>query len=245
MITIIFMKIDILAFGAHPDDVELSCSGTLILHQQNGLKTGIVDLTKGEMGTRGSEQIRTEEAARAKQILGVTLRENLGFADGFILNDKPSRTAVAQKIRQYQPDIILCNAVSDRHPDHGHASKLVSDSVFLAGLSKFEIKGPDGSNLSAWKTPCIYHYIQDRYIKPDFVLDVSSVWEERMKAVMAYSSQFYNPNSSEPMTAISSKEFINFLSARAQEMGRQVNCPYAEGFTVERTVRVKLLTDLI
>ncbi len=239
------MKLDILAFGAHPDDVELSCSGTMLIHMKNGLKTGIIDLTRGELGTRGSENIRLEEAEKAKQILGLLIRENLGLSDGFIQNDRESKLAVVQKIRKYQPDIILCNAISDRHPDHGLAAKLVSDAVFLAGLIKVLTKGESDDDQIPWKTPVVYHYIQDRYIKPDFVIDVSSVWDERMQSVMAFSSQFYDPFSSEPETPISTKAFLDFLTARAQEMGRQAKVKYAEGFTVERTPVISSLGDLL
>ncbi len=239
------MKLDILAFGAHPDDVELSCSGTMILHARKGLKTGIVDLSRGELGTRGSEKIRMEEAEKAARILGLSARENLNLADGFIQNDAPSRLAIVQKIRKYQPDIILCNAVNDRHPDHGHASKLVSDAIFLSGLVKVITLGEDEKVQDAWKPLAVYHYIQDRYIKPDFVVDVSSVWNERMQSVLAFSSQFYKPGSPEPETAISSKEFLDFLEARAQEMGRQSKLQFAEGFTVERTPAIAFLGDLL
>jgi len=239
------MKLDILAFGAHPDDVELACSGTMILNAKMGLKTGIIDLSLGELGTRGDAKTRTIEAENAKQILGLQVRENLHLHDGFIVNDKESRLAVLRKIRIYQPNIILCNAVSDRHPDHAAASKLVSDAIFLAGLLKLIVTDENKNDLAPWKTPHVYHYIQDRYIKPDFIIDVSSVWEERMNAVMAYSSQFYNPDSKEAITAISSKDFLDFLPARAREMGRQANVSYAEGFTVERTPVISSLLDLL
>ena len=238
------MKLDILAFAAHPDDVELSCSGTLLVHIKKGLKTGIIDLTRGELGTRGSELIRAKEAQVASKILGLEIRENLEMADGFIQNDQSSRLAVAMRIRKYRPEIILCNAIRDRHPDHGHAAKLVSDACFLAGLRKVETLDENGNKQDEWKTPYVYHYIQDRYIKPDFVIDVSDVWEERMRSVLAFSSQFYDSTSAEPETAISSKAFLEFISARAQEMGRQVRVNFAEGFTVERTPLLRSLTDL-
>ncbi|MBP6335346.1 MAG: bacillithiol biosynthesis deacetylase BshB1 [Bacteroidia bacterium] len=239
------MKLDILAFGAHPDDVELACSGTLILHARSGLKTGIVDLTKGELGTRGTDAIRLKEAAEASKVLGLAVRENLGLIDGFIQNDSLSRMKVVRAIRKYQPEIILCNAVTDRHPDHGHAAKLVSDSIFLAGLVKVVTTEESNISQKPWKTKFVYHYIQDNYIKPDFVLDVSSVWDERMKAIMCYSSQFFNPDSGEPETAISTKSFIEFLAARAREFGRQGRIEYAEGFTTERIPVVKSLSDLL
>ncbi len=242
---ILNMKLDILAFGAHPDDVELACSGTMILHRQSGLKTGIIDLSRGEMGTRGSVAIRETEALKASEILGLSVRENLNLPDGFIQNDKESRLAIVRMIREFRPEIILCNAISDRHPDHGSSSKLVSDSVFLAGLPKIITEGRNAEVQTEWKVTKVYHYIQDRYIRPDFVIDVSPVWSKRMEAVMAFSSQFYNPDSAEPSTAISSKEFIDFLSARAQEFGRQAGFQYAEGFTVERTPGLKSFADLL
>jgi bacillithiol biosynthesis deacetylase BshB1 len=234
-------KLDILAFGAHPDDVELTCSGTILLHTKAGSKVGIVDLSRGELGTRGNEELRKEEAAKASSILGLTLRENLNLPDGFIRNDRESRMAVVAMIRKCRPEIILCNAINDRHPDHAVAAALVSDSVFLSGLIKVQTEDEKGVRQKAWKPRAVYHYIQDRYIKPDFLIDVSSVWEERMQSVYAFSSQFYNPDSDEPETPISSRDFIDFLNSRAREFGRPAGISYAEGFTVERT---PLLKDL-
>lgn len=237
------MKLDVLAIGAHPDDVELTCSGTVILMVKKGRKVGIVDLTRGELGTRGSAEIRDQEAADATKFMGLSARVNLGMRDGFISNDESSRLKVVQVIRRYQPDIVLCNSFSDRHPDHGVASKLVSDAVFLSGLHKL-LTHDDGNRQSAWKVRSVYHYIQDRYLKPDFTIDVSSVWNERMEALKAFKSQFYNPESQEPESAISSKAFLDFIEARAREFGRPTGVPLAEAFQVERTPGVRDLFDL-
>ncbi|MFM8431688.1 MAG: bacillithiol biosynthesis deacetylase BshB1 [Bacteroidota bacterium] len=237
------MKLDVLAIGAHPDDVELTCSGTVILMVKKGRKVGIVDLTRGELGTRGSAEIRDQEAADATKIMGLSARVNLGMRDGFISNDESSRLKVVQVIRRYQPDIVLCNSFSDRHPDHGVAAKLVSDAVFLSGLHKL-LTHDDGNRQSAWKVRSVYHYIQDRYLKPDFTIDVSSVWNERMEALKAFKSQFYNPESQEPESAISSKAFLDFIEARAREFGRPTGVPLAEAFQVERTPGVRDLFDL-
>ncbi|HNQ00436.1 MAG TPA: bacillithiol biosynthesis deacetylase BshB1 [Bacteroidia bacterium] len=238
------MKVDVLAIGAHPDDVELSCSGSLILLAREGKKIGMLDLTRGELGTRGTPEIRIKEAEDSAKVLGVSVRENLSMADGFFRNDKDHQLKVVQAIRNFQPEIIICNAISDRHPDHGKGSGLISTSVFLAGLAKVKTQ-KDGNDQLPWKTKVVYHYIQDRYIKPDFVIDVSEVWEQRMESVKAYKSQFYDPQSKEPETAISTKEFLDFLASRAAEFGRQIGVKYAEGFTVERTPGVRSLFDLI
>lgn len=238
------MKIDVLAFSAHPDDVELACSGTILLLAQEGKKVGLIDLTRGELGTRGTPEIRLQEASAASGILGAVFRENLNLADGFFLNDKEHQLPVIRAIRKYRPEIILCNAVADRHPDHGRAAALISTSFFLAGLAKVETWEDDRMQ-QPWKTRVIYHYIQDRYLKPDFVVDVTSVWEKRMESVLAFRSQFYDPESKEPQTAISSKEFLDFLSSRAREFGRQIDVQFAEGFTVERIPGVKSLTALL
>jgi bacillithiol biosynthesis deacetylase BshB1 len=238
------MKLDILAFGAHPDDVELSCGGILLRHITQGKKIGIIDLTRGEMGTRGSAELRMKEAAEAAKILGAVVRENLQLEDVFFENDNASRLAIVEMIRKYQPEIILCNAIADRHPDHGRGAKLVSDAVFTAGLIKVETS-LDGQPQKAWKTKAVYHYIQDRYIKPDLVIDITGVMEKRMECIRAFSSQFYNPDSKEPPTVISSKDFLDSLNARASEMGRQIGVKYAEGLTAERYVGVHSLFDLI
>ncbi len=228
------MNLDILAFGAHPDDVELGASGTLINHVKKGYKCGVVDLTNGELGTRGTAETRKSEAKAASKIMGLLVRENLNMADGFFQNDKTHKLEIVRMIRKYRPQIVLCNAVSDRHPDHGRGSDLIKDAVFLSGLLKVETTD-SGIKQEAWRPAAVYHYIQDRFIRPDFVVDISEVWEQKMESVLAYKTQFYQPGSSEPETAISTKEFLDFLKGRAIEFGRPAGYQYAEGFTVERT----------
>lgn len=239
------MKIDILAFGAHPDDVELSCGGTIYKEIQNGKTVGIIDMTKGELGTRGSVAIRKEEATHAAKLLGVSFRENLNFSDGFIMNDKAHQLEVIKIIRQYRPEIVLCNAVDDRHTDHGKASKLVSDACFLSGLGKIETHS-DGSTdfQEPWRPKSIYHYIQWKTLQPDFVVDISAQIDQKMAAVLAYSSQFYDPNSQAAETPISSKNFIESIRYRAADLGRLVGVDFAEGFNVERLPAIDSLFDL-
>ena len=238
------MKLDILAFGAHPDDVELSASGTIINQIAKGYKVGIVDFTRGELGTRGDAETREREAKKASEIMGIHARENLMMDDGFFMNDREHQMKVVASIRKYQPEIILCNAISDRHPDHARAASLVTNAVFLSGLIKIETKD-NGKNQERWKVRAVYHYIQDRHIKPDICIDISDVWEKRMDAVRAFSSQFHNPASTEPATAISGKDFIDFLAARAIETGRNIGVQYAEGFTTQRTPGFKDLFDIL
>lgn len=237
------MKLDILAFGAHPDDVELGCSGTLAKEISLGKKVGIIDLTRGELGTRGSKEIREQEAAAAAQLLGVSWRENLNFRDGFFVNDEAHQLEVIKMIRKYQPEIVLCNAIDDRHIDHGKGSKLVSDACFLSGLTKIETQ-LNGQAQEAWRPKVVYHYIQWKNIEPDFVVDVSRFMNKKMEAVLAYGSQFYTEKSNEPETPISSKNFIESIRYRAQDLGRLVGVAYAEGFTVERYLTVNSLSDL-
>jgi N-acetylglucosamine malate deacetylase 1 len=234
------MKLDILAIGVHPDDVELSCSGTLLRHIAQGKRCGILDLTTGELGTRGSGPLRLEEAAEAAKILGVTVRDNLGMADGFFINDKDHQLEIIKKIRQYQPEIILCNAVSDRHPDHGRSAKLVSESCFYSGLRKIETQF-EGSSQKAWRPKVIYHYIQDNHLKPDFVVDVTEFIDKKMESIKAFKSQFYDPNSNEPESPISVKNFLDVVKGKMNVFGREAGFEYAEGFNVERTIG---LTDL-
>lgn len=237
------MKLDILAFGAHPDDVELGCSGTIAKEVALGKKVGIIDLTRGELGTRGSVEIRNSESAKAAEILGVSIRENLDMRDGFFINDEAHQLKVIQMIRKYQPEIVLCNAITDRHIDHGKGSKLVSDACFLSGLVKIETES-NGEKQQAWRPKVVYHYIQWQNIEPDFVVDISDFIEAKMKSVQAYASQFYDPNSKEPITPIASKNFLDSIKYRAQDMGRLVGVEYAEGFTAERYVAVNSLADL-
>lgn len=238
------MKLDILAFGAHPDDVELGCGGTLAKEIAHGKKVGIIDLTRGELGTRGSAQIRDQEAAAAAKILGVVVRENLRMRDGFFVNDEKHQLEIIKMIRKYQPEIVLCNAVDDRHIDHARGSKLVSDACFLSGLRRIETQ-LDGQKQDAYRPKLVYHYIQWKNIEPDFVVDISGYNDKRVEAILAYSSQFYDPNSSEPETPIATKNFLESLNYRAQDLGRLIGTEYAEGFTTERHLAVNSLSDLI
>jgi N-acetylglucosamine malate deacetylase 1 len=238
------MKLNLLAFGAHPDDVELGCGGTLAKEISLGKKVGIVDLTRGELGTRGSKEIRDTEAANAAKILGVHVRENLNMRDGFFVNDEKHQLEIIKMIRKYQPEIVLCNAIDDRHIDHPKGSALVSDACFLSGLRKIETE-LDGKNQTPWRPKVVYHYIQWKNVKPDFVVDISGFNEKRVEAVMAYSSQFYDPNSSEPETLIATKNFLESLSYRNQDFGRLIGTDFAEGFTIERHLAVNSISDLI
>jgi bacillithiol biosynthesis deacetylase BshB1 len=238
------MKLDILAIGAHPDDVELGCGATIAKEISLGKKVGIVDLTRGELGTRGSAKIRDQESADSAKILGVQVRENLKFSDGFFTNDMKHQLEVIKMIRKYQPEIVLCNAVQDRHIDHGKGSKLVSDACFLSGLIKVETVY-NGEIQQEWRPKRVYHYIQWENLKPDFVVDVTGFIDIKIDAVKAFSSQFYDPNSKEPISPITSKNFMESIKYRAKDLGRLIGTEYAEGFTVERYVAVKSLDDLI
>ena len=238
------MKLDILAFGAHPDDVELGAAATIAKEVSLGKKVGIIDLTQGELGTRGSKELRKTEAIRAAKILGVTLRENLKFADGFFVNDKRHQLEVIKLIRKYKPEIVLCNAIEDRHIDHGKGSKLVSDACFLSGLEKIETEF-EGEIQKKWRPKLIYHYLQWNNSKPDFVVDISNFMDIKMEAVLAYTSQFYDPNSKESETPISSKNFTDSVNYRAKDLGRLIGVEYAEGFTVERLIAIASLDKLI
>jgi len=238
------MKIDILVFAAHPDDAELACSGTIAKHVASGKKVGIIDLTEGELGTRGTIELRKKEAANSSEILGVSFRDNLCFADGFFRNDKEHQLAVIAKIRQYQPEIVLANSINDRHPDHGRAAKLVADACFYSGLLKVETK-VGGKQQQKWRPKAVYHYIQDYSLEPDFVVDISDFFETKKKAILAFSSQFYDPNNTEPGTPISSKEFLNFIKARDIHFGRPIGARYAEGFKVNRSIGVNDLFNLV
>ncbi|MFV7236979.1 bacillithiol biosynthesis deacetylase BshB1 [Flavobacterium sp. ZB4R12] len=238
------MKLDILAFGAHPDDVELGCAGTILKEISLGKTVGIVDLTRGELGTRGSAEIRDQEANAAAKILGVSVRENLEMRDGFFVNDEKHQLEIIKMIRKYQPEIVLCNAVDDRHIDHAKGSKLVSDACFLSGLRKIETI-VDDENQAAWRPKLVYHYIQWKNIEPDFVVDITGFTDKKIESILAYGSQFYDKNSNEPVTPITSKNFLESLNYRSQDLGRLVGVDYAEGFTVERYLAVNSLGDLI
>lgn len=238
------MKLDILAFGAHPDDVELGCGGTLAKEISLGKRVGVVDLTRGELGTRGSAEIRDKEANDAAKVLGLSARENLNMRDGFFKNDEEHQLEIIKMIRKYRPEIVICNAIDDRHIDHGKGSKLVSDACFLSGLIKIETE-LDGTQQEAWRPKLVYHYIQWKNIEPDFVVDVTGFIEKKVEAIMAYSSQFYNPDTKEPTTPIATKNFLDSLHYRAQDLGRLIGTDYGEGFTVERYLAVNSLGDLI
>jgi bacillithiol biosynthesis deacetylase BshB1 len=238
------LKVDILAFGAHPDDVELGCAGTLAKEISLGRKVGIIDLTEGELGTRGSVEIRYKEAAKASEILGISVRENLKMRDGFFKNDEEHQMEVIKMIRKYRPKIVLCNAIDDRHIDHGKGAKLVSDACFLSGLKRIETDF-DGEKQEAWRPQVVYHYIQWKDLKPDFVVDISGFIDKKVEAIMAYDSQFYNPNSDEMVTPIATKNFLDSIKYRSQDLGRLIGTDFAEGFTVERYLAVNSLEDLI
>jgi bacillithiol biosynthesis deacetylase BshB1 len=237
-------QVDILAFGAHPDDVELGCAGTIAKEISLGRKVGIIDLTEGELGTRGSVEIRYNEAAKASEILGVSFRENLKMRDGFFKNDEKHQMEVIKMIRKYRPKIVLCNAIEDRHIDHGKGAKLVSDACFLSGLKRIETF-LDGEIQEAWRPNVVYHYIQWKDLKPDFVVDITGFMDKKVQAIMAYDSQFYNPNINDSVTPIATKNFLDSIKYRSQDLGRLIGTDYAEGFTVERYVAVNSLEDLI
>ncbi len=238
------MKVDILAIGIHPDDVELSCSGTIAKHIALGKTAGILDLTRGELGTRGNAELRTKEAMASAKILGVAFRTQLNFKDGFFENNEVHQRQIIEQIRKHQPEIVLCNAVSDRHPDHGRAAKLVADACFYSGLVKVETR-LENADQKAWRPKAVYHYIQDHYLHPDFVVDISDFHDLKHHSIMAFSSQFYKSGSNEPETPISSKEFLESLDAKMSLWGRAIGARYAEGFTVNRYPGVNSLFDLI
>lgn len=238
------MKIDILAFGAHPDDVELGCSGTLAKLINEGKKVAVVDLTQGELGTRGTNITRAEEAAEATKILGISARENLRMKDGFLLNTEEYQMQIVKMIRKYQPEIVFANAIEDRHPDHAKASKLVSDACFLSGLVKIETE-IEGEDQKAWRPKHVFHYIQWKNIQPDFVVDISDFMDKKIETCLAYKTQFYDPDSKEPMTPIATKDFLESLTYRAQDLGRLAGVAYAEGFTSERLLALKNFDGII
>ncbi len=238
------MKVDILAIGAHPDDVELGCGGTIAKLISEGKTVAIIDLTEGELGTRGTNITRAQEAAEASAILKISARENLKMKDGFLLNNEEHQMKIVKMIRKYQPNIVLANAVEDRHPDHAKAAKLISDACFLSGLIKIETE-LDGKPQQAWRPKQVFHYIQWKNLEPDFVIDISDFMEVKLKACMAYKTQFYDPKSNEPMTPIATKDFQESLTYRAQDLGRQSGVQYAEGFTTERLLALKNFDGII
>lgn len=237
-------KLDILVFAVHPDDAELGCSGTIASHIANGKKVGIVDFTQGELGTRGTAEIRLQEADASKNVLGLLIRENLKMRDGFFKNDEEHQKQLIRIIRKYQPEIVLANAVEDRHPDHGRAAQLTTEACFYSGLRMIETTDNEGEEQEAWRPKSVYHYIQDRYIEPDFVIDISDFWEVKEQAIRAFKSQFYDPNSDEPESYLTSPEFLDFLKARSEVMGHKIGVKYGEGFTKSKMIGVKNLFDL-
>lgn len=238
------MEVDILAIGAHPDDVELGCGGTLAKLISEGKTAAIVDLTQGELGTRGTAETRRQEAADGAKILKVSHRENLKMKDGFFQHDETHLKKVIEVIRKYRPAVLLANAVQDRHPDHGKASKLVSDAVFLAGLAKIETES-NGKKQEPWRPKQVFHYIQWNELEPDFVIDISDFMEQKLEACMAYKTQFYDPSSKEPVTPIATQDFKESLTYRAQNLGRLSGCRYAEGFTVEKPLALKNFEGIV
>ena len=237
------MKIDILAFGAHPDDVELGAAGTLAKHAAKGHTTAIIDLTLGEMGTRGTSEIRWQEAQDAAKILGCAFRENLHLRDGFIRNDEASQLAVIQAIRKYKPEVVLCNAPSDRHPDHGHASALVLEACFLAGLRKLESSLEDVKQ-EPWRPKKVYHYIQFLPLQPSFIVDITGYYDQKIASIKAHASQFYNPESDEPETVIASKYFFDSIEGRSREYGRSIYVEHGEGFISKESIAIDNLFSL-
>jgi bacillithiol biosynthesis deacetylase BshB1 len=237
------MKLDILAFSSHPDDIELSCSGTLALHGSLGKKIGVIDMTLGELATRGTVEIRQKETARSSVILDLQVRENLEMPDGFFRHSKENLLSIAKCIRKYQPEIVLANAVNDRHPDHGRAAKLVEESCFYSGLTKIELNNE--GELLPWRPRALYHYIQSYYIQPDFIVDVSDFWDKKIESIMAYKSQFYDPDNVQPETYISKPGFLEYLESRARMWGHIIGVQYGEGFTVNREIGVRNIFDLI
>lgn len=239
------MKLDILVLASHPDDAEISCAGTIARHVALGHRVGIVDLTKGELGTRGTVEIREKEAAASAKILGVAVRENLGLKDGFFQNDPTHQLSVIRAVRKYQPSIVLANAVYDRHVDHGKGASLAYDACFLAGLMKIETTDETGSKQQPWRPGAVYHYIQSLYIEPDFIVDISDYWQKKVDAIAAFKSQFFDPSSDEPETYVSSPGFVRMLEARATDWGYAIGAKYGEGFTTRRYPGVRSLFDLV
>lgn len=238
------MKLDILAFAAHPDDTEISCSGTLKKHIAQGKKVGVVDLTGGELGSRGSKDLRLIEANNSSKLLGLSSRDNLDMADGFFEDNYENQLKIIEMIRKYQPDVIICNSPTDRHPDHGRAGKMVSEAAFYSGLLKIETSYRGNSQMK-WRPKSVYHYIQDYYLKPDFIVDITPYINDKMESIKAFSSQFYDENSSEPETPISGKDFFDFIEARAMQFGRLIGVKYGEGFIQSRPIGVDDITKLL
>lgn len=236
-------KLDILVLAAHPDDAELGCSGTIAAQIAKGYKVGIIDLTQGEMGTRGTPELRLQEADEAAKILGLSARENMGFKDVYFEDDEAHRLELIRVIRKYQPEIVLANAVRDRHPDHGKGSQLATNACFMSGLRKIETS-LDGIAQDPWRPKNVYHYIQNNYVEPDFIVDVTDFWDQKIKSILAFQSQFYDPSSSEPVSFISSPDFLPFIEARGRDFGHRIMRTYGEGFTTERYLGIENIFDL-
>lgn len=241
------MKLDILAIAVHPDDVELCCSGTLLMEKAQGKKIGVVDLTRGELGTRGSAELRAKESSAAAAIMKLDSRENLGMADGFFRNDEAHQRLLIRAIRKYRPEIVLANALSDRHPDHGRAGQLISESCFLSGLRKIATVDADGAEQGHWRPKYVFHFIQDRFANPDFVYDITPVFDKKLESIKAYSSQFHSKNyeKDEPQTYISTPEFLNSIIGRHQMFGKMIGVPYAEGFITEKMIGIRSFDALV
>ena len=239
------MKLDVLAIGAHPDDVELGCSGVLIKEVKKGKKVGIVDLTQGELGTRGTVETRYQEAADAAKIIGVHVRENLKMRDGFFVNDEAHQMQVIQVLRKYRPEIVIGNILDDRHPDHGKGGKLIYDACFLSGLKQIKTVDDKGQEQEKWRPKYLLHYLQDRFYEPDFIVDISVVWEQRLESIKAYKTQFHNPESNEPQTYISSPEFLEAVIARAKLLGKRIGVQFAEGYISKKNIGLADLDALV
>ena len=239
------MKLDVLAIGVHPDDVELGCSGTLIKEINRGKKVGIVDLTQGELGTRGTIETRYEEAEEARKIIGASVRENLKMRDGFFSNDEAHQKLLISVLRKYQPDIVIGNILEDRHPDHGRAGQLIYDACFLSGLRQVKTTDEEGNEQEKWRPKYLLHYIQDRFYEPDIIIDITDVWEQRLQSITAYKTQFHNPESGGPQTYISSPEFLESVTARARLLGKRIGVQFAEGFLSKKSIGIKDLDALV
>jgi N-acetylglucosamine malate deacetylase 1 len=239
------MKLDILAIGSHPDDVELGCSGTLISEIKKGKKVGVIDLTEGELGTRGSVESRYQEAASAAKIMGIEVRENLRMRDGFFKNDEQHQLQLVEVLRKYQPEIVIGNILEDRHPDHGRAGWLIYDACFLSGLAQVKTFNQDNEEQQKWRPKMLLHYIQDRFYEPDFIIDITEVWEQRVEAIKAYKTQFYSGDKEGPQTYISSPDFFEALTARARLLGKRIGVKYGEGFISKKNLGLKSLDSLI
>ena len=238
------INLDILVLAVHPDDAELGCSGTILKQKALGHKVGIVDFTVGELGTRGSGELRLVESADAAKVMNLDVRENLGFRDGFFKNDEEHQLKIIEKIRKYRPEILIINAPEDRHPDHGRAGALATEAAFYSGLRKVETTDENGNAQKEWRPKQVFQYIQDRYLEPDFVIDITEYWDKKVEAIKAFKSQFYDPNSPEPQSYISSADFFDFVEARAREMGHKIGATYGEGFMKTKTIGVSQLFDI-